>query len=125
MMPMPDGTVTLLLLSQDADELEACLEYLFTIEIGKELYLAQMPNNRYGWKPFAGAKRTGAKCERCTEPVYQWAGKLQQRLSCACTISILPLHGQTAIGLDKIDTEGWAYVVAMARKGITEWLKRN
>jgi len=63
-MPMPDGSVQRILLTQDVDKLEDCLEYIFTIDTGTDAFLAQMPDYKYGWRPFAGAKPIGHDCPR-------------------------------------------------------------
>lgn len=125
-MEMGDGAIMHLLLSQDMEKLEKCLDYLGTIDIGKELYLTQMPNPRYGWAADLSKETpTGGKCLRCGELVYHWAGEKQRRVKCACTIWILPLHTEGAKGAEKLSTQEWMWVVRLARKRLREWLRRQ
>jgi hypothetical protein len=123
-MDHDDRSVTRLILSKDMRTLDALLAQLERTDIGSDFYLAHTPDLRHGWlaKDPSLEKPTGGTCRLCRQLVYHFANDWQQRVHCGCTIWILPLDVE---GGTEIDSADWMSIVRGARRGITQWLRRN
>ena len=122
-IPMPDGSVTHILLSKDRELLVAFLANLEKTDIGSDQYLAYRVSEESSWgNTQGGEEKLRAVCNLCQGAVYWWTNQRQQWLHCDCTLLVGPLHGALMANIKLASSEDWTAVSEGALAGIKQWL---